>query len=147
METMSTVGFNSVGETLTLITTNTSEGSTFCGNGQLCINVNWGTFAIPNPNKSYRYLRLQVKEQSCSTSFIVVLLDGFEVFGVYSKDTRYILNPTSSHLFMSSMLLLYSFFIIFFLSSCYFHYDVVISLLSLFIYFFFGIASNYVVYI
>jgi hypothetical protein len=92
-------GFNSVGETPTLIITHTSEGSTFCGYGRNCVNDNWGTFAIPNPSKSYRFLRIQVKEQSCSTSYIVVMLGGFEVFGVYSKDIRYTINPIKRRTF------------------------------------------------
>ena len=93
-------GFDSVGETPTLITTNTSEGSTFCGTGNFCNSLDWGTFAIPNPNRSYRFFRLKVKEPSyssysnSSTAGWRVALAGIEVFGVYSNDIKYTSYPT-----------------------------------------------------
>jgi hypothetical protein len=91
-------GLNSTEETPTLITTHTSEGSTFCGYGSHCINDNWGTFTIPNPSKSYRFLRIKVKEPSCN-SFYVIFLGGFEVFGVYSKDTINTINQIKRRTF------------------------------------------------
>jgi hypothetical protein len=86
-------GFDSVGETPTLITTNTSAGSTYCGSGSHCYNNNWGTFAIPNPNKSYRFLRIKIKTLSYCSNY-GILLGGFEVFGTYSRDIRYASNAT-----------------------------------------------------
>jgi hypothetical protein len=88
-------GLNSEGETPTLITTNTSAGTTFCGRTSgNCNGVDWVTFAIPNPNISYRFLRFKIKESSSGTWRIV--LGGFEVFGVYSNDIRYTADPTKT---------------------------------------------------
>jgi hypothetical protein len=81
-------GFDSEGETPTLITTNTSVGSTFCGSSTGCYNNDWGTFVIPNANRSYRFLRFKIKEHSRS-GYWRISFSGFEVFGVYSKDIRY----------------------------------------------------------
>jgi hypothetical protein len=77
-------GFDSVGETPTLITTNTSEGSTFCGTDSYCSSNDWATFTIPNSSIPYRFLRFQIKKSTCTVWR--VSLSGFEVFGVYSKD-------------------------------------------------------------
>jgi hypothetical protein len=86
-------GFDSEGDVPTLITTNTSVGSTYCGDGTHCKNSDWGTFEILNPTRSYRFLRFQIKEKSVSSYDWKIVLTGFEVFGIYSKDIRYTADP------------------------------------------------------
>ena len=66
-----------------MITTNTSVGSTYCGSEPQCKSTSWGTFAIQNPKKSYRYLKIKLKTPS--DDFDCILLAGFEIFGIYSK--------------------------------------------------------------
>ena len=77
-------GYNSLNNDEELITTNTSADSTFCSPGTYCSGKTWGTFAIQNPKKAYRYLKIKLKTPS-NPNFYAILLSGFEVFGIYSK--------------------------------------------------------------
>ena len=81
-------GFNSPSETPQKITTNTSIGSTYCESADIICNAKtWGTFAIQNPKKAYRYIKITIKTPS-DTDNPSILLSGFDIFGVYSKDGR-----------------------------------------------------------
>ena len=78
-------GFNEVGEAMTLISENTSVGSTFCSSGEYCPSDNWGTFQITKNVKPFRYFRLTIKTPSRSSEPFNTLR-GFEIFGVYSSN-------------------------------------------------------------
>lgn len=79
-------GLNSPDDEPVNITTNTSAGSTFCGTDTWCNSSSWATFAIPKPQRSFRILRIVVKEPSYI--YWTVLLGGIEVFGIYSNNGR-----------------------------------------------------------
>ena len=51
-------GFNYENEDYTLLSSDTSVGSTYCGSGSSCASIGWGTFKIKNtPQKAFRYFR------------------------------------------------------------------------------------------
>ena len=80
-------GLTSFDGKLELIASNTSESSTFCypyyGNCR-CGNENWGTFAIHDAKKSYKYFRI-IAKNPLKAGHHAVELSGFEIFGYYSK--------------------------------------------------------------
>ena len=80
-------GYNSLDEEPTLLSTNTSVGSTFCGNTnddtKTCSNDNWGTFPVNyKGDKGFRYFG--IKSKKLNTSVWRIALRGFEVFGTLS---------------------------------------------------------------
>ena len=94
-------GFNSLSETPQKIATNTSVGSTYCGSEKICNEKTWGTFVIQNPKKAYKYFKIEVKTPS-NIQYPAILLNGFDIFGVYSKDGRTTLKkPKRTYCFKS----------------------------------------------
>ena len=83
-------GLNAADETPKEIASNTSVGSTFCHpyyEDYKCGNDNWGTFAVHNATKAYKYFRI-IGKKPLYTGFYRVELTGIELFGIYSKDGR-----------------------------------------------------------
>ena len=68
----------------TLIASNSSKNSHFCGDSDKCLNDYWGTFTFPPIKKAFRYLRW--KKDVSQDSWIAY--GGIEVFGVLSTDKR-----------------------------------------------------------
>ena len=82
-------GFNSENEEPTLLSEETSEGSTFCGptcSQDICCNDNWGTFEMNPTNKGFRFFRIKCKTASSTRySKYRIALRGLEVFGTLSS--------------------------------------------------------------
>ena len=71
-------GFNS-GEPPVLLSSDTSIGSTYCGDYYYCSGNNWGTFKIKNPpQKAYRFFRFAHPKCEC------LMFAGVEFFGIFS---------------------------------------------------------------
>ena len=80
--------FNTFDEDKTVVSKNKSAGSTFCDSDSTnCYSDNWATFSVSKTNKAFKYYRMTEKSSSCS-GFNVVLLGGFELFGLYSIDGK-----------------------------------------------------------
>ena len=76
-------GFNDEKEQTTIVSENTSVGSTFCTGSENCASNDWGTFQIINKVEPFRYFRLAIKAPSTST-YPCTCVNGFEIFGLYS---------------------------------------------------------------
>jgi hypothetical protein len=86
-------GLNSLDESQILISSNTSVGSTFCGDpstcgGGACCTNDWGTFMINSPTRAFRYLKVTILVKTCGISGWYLAIGSFEVFGILSKDGR-----------------------------------------------------------
>ena len=69
-------GFNA-DEEPTLLSSDTSVGSTYCGDGDKCNHLTWGTFEIKNtPKKVYRFFRIM------HPKYKWFVLSGIEFFGI-----------------------------------------------------------------
>jgi hypothetical protein len=90
-------GFNDGDQEHTLLSDDTSFGSTYCGSGSLCASRDWGTFAIKyTPNKAFRYFRIT------HPSYTYFLFSGIEFFGIFSTNgTTTTVNKKKTHCFMS----------------------------------------------
>ena len=84
-------GYNSILEDLTLLSTNTSMGSTYCGDPSMysnsCCNDNWGTFVINPVKKAFKFFKIMSKTPS-GTGDWRIAMRGFEIFGLLSKDGK-----------------------------------------------------------
>jgi hypothetical protein len=91
-------GLNSTNGSPVELSRNTSVGSTFCGDpstcGSVCCNDEWGTFIINSPVGAFRYLKMMVLASSYTTSYWYIVMRGFEVFGILSKDGRTSITKT-----------------------------------------------------
>ena len=81
-------GYNTLNEEPTLLSTDTSVGSTYCGNTNddtnTCRNDNWGTFPIKyKVNKGFKYFGIRIKKPN-NPSYWRIAMRGFEVFGTLS---------------------------------------------------------------
>lgn len=93
-------GFNEVGEEKTLISENTSVGSTFCAGGSTCASYDWGTFQIIKPVQPFRYFMLTIKTPSAISSPYNNFC-GFEIFGVYSSNKATLSSKKKTYCFVS----------------------------------------------
>ena len=75
-------GFNENEEKMTVISENTSVGSTFCSGVNPCPSDDWGTFQIINDTKPFKFFRLAIKTPS-NTAEPFNAVRGIEIFGVY----------------------------------------------------------------
>ena len=88
-------------EDTTDIEQNTSVGSLFCGNGEKCLNMDWGYFELKEiPKKVFRKLRWSLVTGSCTGYHMA--LSGIEVYGVLSdtgiKYKKYYINKATIYL-------------------------------------------------
>ena len=95
-------GLNTSDGTPERIASNTSVDSTFCYpySGSYCGNDNWGTFAVHNAKKAYKYFRI-IARNPLKSGYYRVTLAGFELFGIYSKDGRTTLKQKRTYCFKS----------------------------------------------
>ena len=77
-------GFNEENDEMTIVSENTSVGSTFCTGSEKCASDDWGTFQIINKVEPFRFFRLTIKTPS-SSSNPFNCVKGFEIFGLYSS--------------------------------------------------------------
>ena len=80
-------GLNEENGEETLLSENKSAGSTFCGTAESCDSNNWATFSINPVQKVFKYFRMKCKTSS-NNAYKVLMLGGFELYGVYSIDGR-----------------------------------------------------------
>lgn len=87
-------GFNKIGEAMTLLSSDTCVGSTYCGDPAksspdiyCCQSDDWGTFKIKNAKKSFRYFRFVSTEPTRAGKWLMIAV-GFDIFGVLSKGIR-----------------------------------------------------------
>ena len=94
-------GFNDEDDLFTLVSYNTSVGSTFCTGSEQCASDDWGTFQIITKVEPFRYFRLAIRTPS--SSFPIISLKGFEIFGLYSskKETLSSNKKTRAYSFAS----------------------------------------------
>ena len=78
------------------LSTGTSARSGFCGNGETCENTEWGCYNIANKG-AYRYFRIVSYVPSRENNWHLTG-NGFEIFGIYSKDGRTGYNPAATPL-------------------------------------------------
>ena len=92
------LGFNDEQGPMTVVSENTSVGSTFCSGSEKCASDDWGTFQIINKVEAFRYFRLTIKTPSHSTP--ANALRAFEIFGVYSSN-KAVLKTKKAYCFAS----------------------------------------------
>ena len=78
-------GLNSPNEEPTLLSTASSAGSSYCGDGTNCNSDSWGTFATNPTDKSFRFFRINCTKSSITTVKWRITLAGFEIFGTLSR--------------------------------------------------------------
>ena len=88
-------GFNEPEGQMTTLSTNKSQGSTFCGTNTGCNSGNWGTFSVNPMQKAFKYFRIVSTAPSCSIWYLT--LCGFELTGIYSLDGRTAAKKKRNH--------------------------------------------------
>ena len=78
-------GFNSPNEEPTLLSTASSLGTSYCGDGSNCNGDGWGTFAMNPTDKSFRFFRIVCTKTSTTAVVWRITLAGFEIFGTLSR--------------------------------------------------------------